>query len=254
MSAKYLKYRDCKYAVAWDIETKTSMDDGSELIEYNKKDYMGFNTFKEFQRFVEDPRSNNVYQVINKEEVKPYWDIDYKDIVGGSFTEETLEKQLSIMIKEFKTAFNVSIEREDFIIETRKEYPYNSIHLIVDCVSVNVKDLIKFNYYLKDKYGEEFSYDKKVYTNYRLFRLCNMWKLSSGPESVLVNHKSSVNKSLESRIISDTSKTKKIKLKKEIREMAKGIINTIEYSVPDIVKSGKEVVVNSINMDLVYNL
>ena len=66
MSAKYVKYRDNKYAVAWDIETKTTMDDGSELIEYNKKDYRGFNTFKEFQRFVEDPRNNNVYQVINQ--------------------------------------------------------------------------------------------------------------------------------------------------------------------------------------------
>lgn len=254
MSGKYVKYRDCKYAVAWDIETKTSMDDGSELIEYNKKDYRGFNTFKEFQRFVEDPRNNNVYQVINQLEIKPYWDIDYKDIVGGSFTEEALEKQLSIMIKEFKTAFNGNIEREDFIIETRKDYPYTSIHLIVDCVSVNVKDLIKFNYYLKDKYGDEFSYDKKVYTNYRLFRMCNMWKLSSGPESVLINHKSSIHKPLESRIISDTSKTKKIKLKKEIREMAKGLIKSIEYSVPDIVKTGKEVIVNSINMDLVYDL
>ena len=249
LSKNYSKYRDYKYCVAFDCKT-TITDNDSDIVDSDKyySDYIGFNTLEELKKYCKDIRNNNVYLLINKSVVKPYFDIDKSNLI-----EEELETIIHKIIIGFRDIFNVKIDRSDFIIETTNDYPYKSIHIVIKSVKVNMSELKLFcNSYLIDN---EVDIDCKVYNKYRQFKLCGMWKLKKDITNKLYNHKSNLDIDFNDTIITNTNKCKLVVIDNETKiKLNKINVEKEKDYVKKISENTTEKLIEYIDCDLITNL
>jgi hypothetical protein len=262
LSKNYERYRDFKYCVAYDCK-KENTDNDNDIVDNDKyySDYIGFNTIEELKKYCKDIRNNNVYQLINKLVVKPYFDIDKSNL-----SEEELEVIIHKIIIGFRDIFNVDIDRKDFIIETTNEYPYKSIHIVIKSVKVNMSELKLFcNSYLSkantpliDKQSccaNEVDIDCKVYNKYRQFKLCGMWKMKKDISNKLINHKSNIDVCFNDTIITNTNNCKLVCIDNTTKiKLNKINVEKEEQFNKKISETTNEKQIEYIDCDLVINL
>ena len=255
-----LNYKNCitkNYCIAYDCD-KCDTGTKKEKVIYTKdldnqdryySNFLGFDTLNEMTKYCNDIRNNNVYQVINKSIVKPYFDID-----KCSITDIQLRDLILHMITGFKLQFQVEIQYEDFIVETTKLYPYQSIHIVIDNVKVNMSDLKLFciTFLMENKIVD---LDMSVYTKNRQFKLYGMWKLKKGVDNKLLNHKDCKNIDFKNRIITNTNKCKSISICNEIKIKLNKIQVDKQKNINKQIKNTKEEkAIEYIDTDLIYQL
>lgn len=257
-SKKYIKYRDLKYAIAFDTEKKFKNLSVEELNELSigdrySKDFSGFNTLEELDRYCKDKRNNSVYQMINKSIVKLYFDFDKKDFNGGECSEEYLNEIIDSIINGIKTLFNETIDKNDFIVEVDKNYPYKSVHMIIDNWKCNVYENKLLSKYLIDNGVLN---DNSVYSKYRQFRLIGMKKIYKTENDILVSHKVyGIDKEFGSRIITNTDKCKLMNMiDSEKEKLVIQSVNDMKTDKIDLVKTNEKVYIDYIDSELIYKL
>ena len=257
VSKKYIKYRDKKYAFAFDTEKKFSGLTTTELQNISRKDrygkdYGGLDTIQELEKYCKKKKC--VYQLINKKNVKLYFDFDKKDFNGGECSEEQLTTIINTIISSVKTLFNVEIDTTDFIVETDKKIgKYQSIHIIIDNFMCNVYENKLLSKYLIDN---GINNDNCVYSKYRQFRLLGMKKIYKTDEDILVSHNVyGIDKSFGDRIITNTDNCKLIKMVDTYKEDLIDItIKEIKNDKIDIMKNGEEKYMDNIDSECIYTL
>jgi hypothetical protein len=161
---KYQKYKDYKYAYAKDFSklTPQQLEDTS----ISKKDkyaktYGGYENYNKFEQFCSI--NKNIYQLINKQISKFYFDFDAKDFKNNkNCNEDELEDIIKILVASIKDFFNETIERNDIIIETDSNYPYKSLHIIINNYMVARTDIKSMNNFLINT--NKISVDNSVYS------------------------------------------------------------------------------------------
>jgi len=256
MSKKYIQFRDCKYSYAIDIKKKLSEEQEKSLEEKDKysKSFGGFNTYEEFERFIKRTKNKSIYQLINKDIVKFYWDFDKKDFKNNQYcSEEELEDIVSKIINGIEYCFNTIIDRKDIIVETDKNIgKYKSIHIIINNYKVNKSEIKLLNTYLIDN---GVNLDNSVYSQYRQFRMLGMKKIYKSEDNTLINHNSNYYIDFKSHIITDTNECKLVNMIDSVKEeLVKKTIKNIENEKCIIDKTDKEIYIDFIDSNLIYTL
>ncbi len=145
--------------------------------EKNAKFFILFNTINEMIKFIEENKYKNLYEIITKDIVKPYFDIDYKK-------DYTTKAKINIFIKQLKTEFNKffnkSITENDILTYTKHDKDDNdkitSIHIIINGVMISKNSNKLFcNMINKKRSGIKktinSAFDTKIYTDNRQFSL-----------------------------------------------------------------------------------
>tara|TARA_R100000541_G_scaffold781_3_gene4437 strand:- start:755 stop:5278 length:4524 start_codon:yes stop_codon:yes gene_type:complete len=254
MSKKYIESRDLRYSYAVDIKKKLTEEQEKSYSKIDKytKSFGGFNTYEEFNRFCKNIKNKSVYQIINKDIVKFYWDFDTKDFDNGVCNEDKINELIDKIINGIQYCFDTTIDRKDIIVETDKNIGmYKSIHIIINNYKVNKSEIKLMNTYLIDN---GMKLDNSVYSKYRQFRLLGMKKLYKEDSNTLINHKDNYYIDFKSHIISDTNDCVLINMKDTIKEdLVKKTITIIENE-NTIEKTDKEIFVDFVDSNLVYNL
>lgn len=256
MSKKYIQFRDCKYSYAIDIKKKLSEEQEKSLEDKDKytKSFGGFNTYEEFERFIKRTKNKSIYQLINKDIVKFYWDFDKKDFKNNQYcSEEELEEIINKIISGIKYCFDITIDRKDIIIETDKNIgKYKSIHILINNYKVNKSEIKLLNTYLIEN---GVGLDNSVYSKYRQFRMLGMKKIYKNEDNTLINHNSNYYIDFKSHIITDTNECKLINMNSNVKEdLVKKTIKNIENEKCIVNKTDREVYVDYIDSNLIYTL
>jgi hypothetical protein len=253
---KYQKYKDYKYAYAKDFSklTPQQLEDTS----ISKKDkyaktYGGYENYNKFEQFCSI--NKNIYQLINKQISKFYWDFDAKDFKNNkNCNEDELEDIIKILVASIKDFFNETIERNDIIIETDSNYPYKSLHIIINNYMVARTDIKSMNNFLINT--NKISVDNSVYSKYRQFRLLGMKKIYKDDTNILINHKSNHYIDLKSHLICETDGCKLLNIDetKTISLSKTKTISLSKISKNDDNQSKDKQRIDFIDTTLVYDL
>ena len=254
MSKKYIESRDLRYSYAVDIKKKLTEEQEKNYSKIDKytKSFGGFNTYEEFDRFIKRTKNKSVYQIINKDIVKFYWDFDTKDFDNGVCNEDKINELIDKIINGIQYCFDTTIDRKDIIVETDKNIGmYKSIHIIINNYKVNKSEIKLMNTYLIDN---GMKLDNSVYSKYRQFRLLGMKKLYKEDSNTLINHKDNYYIDFKSHIISDTNDCVLVNMIDNVKvDLVKKTITIIENELT-IEKTDKEIFVDFVDSNLVYNL
>ena len=255
---KYQKYKDNKYAYSKDIQKKLTPQqledkDLSSKDKYSKT-FGGYDNYNNFEKFCS--RNKNIYQLINKQITKFYFDFDASDFKNNeNCKEEELEDIVKILIASIKDFFNETIERNNIMIETDSNYPYKSIHIIINNYMVDRNDIKSMNNFLINT--NKFSVDNSVYSKYRQFRLLGMKKINKDETNILINHKSNYYKDLKSHLICETENCKLLNIdetKTNDNTKTISLSKTKTISKNDVKKSKDNQHIDFIDTTLVYDL
>jgi len=113
--------------------------------ETSAKYFILFETINEMIKFVENTKYQNLYEVITKDIVKPYFDIDYK---ADYTTKENLKLFIKQLKTEFNNYFNNTIEETDILTYTKHHKDdvnkIKSIHIVINGVMISKHNNKKF--------------------------------------------------------------------------------------------------------------
>lgn len=179
---KYNKANYTKYSHYEMLAIDKSCGDGKKL-------YVGFKTKSDKSKFILSHKYNNIYEIVTKNEVKPYFDIDYK-IATQYKTEKQVTDILNRMIIEFNTNFNVAITSDNVYCYVKfdgegsqKSQLIKSIHIVISGFKVTKQLLKEFvDGINKQRDADSFKkmiggLDGKVYSPRNLFSLPHQRKL-----------------------------------------------------------------------------
>ncbi len=265
MTKNYEKYKNCLFSISIDTKYKKTIDSGETEYKYYKK-YYGFNKLIDYELYCK--KQKHIYQLINSKWIKMFWDIDMNDMDNKCMTENELQTLLQTIKQSIYECFDITIDMKDFIVEHTKHNPYQSLHIYIDNYKVlNDKcnsDIRDLNKYIMTNYRDKIvcDFDNSVYSRYRQFKLVNMIKmkdLDNGKmDKQMISHKDSVDKSFSSRLICFNDYCKKINMNEKIKQsIIQSKIKELEDNekqIQEIVKNGNVKIIDSISIDLIYDL
>ena len=111
----------------------------------SKKFFITFETITDMVKFIEINKYKNLYEIITKDIVKPYFDIDYKN---KHTTKANIKKFIKELTIEFNNFFIASIKEDDFLIYTKHHIDDKdkiiSIHIIINGVMISKVNNLTF--------------------------------------------------------------------------------------------------------------
>lgn len=145
--------------------------------ETNAKFFILFETINDMINFIDENKYKNLYEIITKDIVKPYFDIDYKK---DYTTKANIKLFISQLKNEFNNYFNKSITENDILTYTKHDKDdinkITSIHIIINGVMISKNNNKLFcNMINKKRSGIKktlkSAFDTKIYTDNRQFSL-----------------------------------------------------------------------------------
>ena len=145
--------------------------------EKNAKFFILFETINDMINFIDENKYKNLYEIITKDIVKPYFDIDYKK---DYTTKANIKLFISQLKNEFNNYFNKSITENDILTYTKHDKDdinkITSIHIIINGVMISKNNNKLFcNTINKKRSGIKktlkSAFDTKIYTDNRQFSL-----------------------------------------------------------------------------------